>query len=261
MMREAYFTTVFCGIETPDPEALRAMSKDQNNQVSILDAIATLNEFGMEVVSGIIMGLDSDTPDTADKLLRFIEESNIPILTINLLQALPRTPLHRRLQTEGRLIEEPDRESNVVFKLPYEQVIAMWRRCFTAAYAPEAIYRRFAHNAEHTYPNRAKIPPEGRLTAANLRSFATIMFNLFIRVGLFGRYRRIFWETAYPALRRLDFEVLIHTALVSHHMITFARDAAAGRQNASFYSTKVRDASTTYGASYALGDGETNIAL
>ena len=25
-MREAYFATVFCGIETPDPEALKAMS-------------------------------------------------------------------------------------------------------------------------------------------------------------------------------------------------------------------------------------------
>jgi radical SAM superfamily enzyme YgiQ (UPF0313 family) len=250
MMREAYFTTVFCGIETPDPEALRAMSKDQNNQVGILDAIGVLNDYGMEVVSGIIMGLDSDTPDTADKLLRFIEESHIPILTINLLQALPRTPLHRRLQAEGRLNEEPDRESNVVFKLPYEQVVAMWRRCFGAAYVPEAIYRRFAYNARRTYPNRLKIPPEGRLTVSNLRSFATIMVNLFVRVGLFGHYRRTFWEMALPALRRLEFERLIHMALVSHHLITFARDAAAGRQNASFYTSKVRETKRSLSGSY-----------
>jgi hopanoid C-2 methylase len=193
------------------------------------------------------MGLDSDAPDTADKLLRFIEESHIPILTINLLQALPRTPLHRRLQEEGRLNDAPDRESNVVFKLPYEQVIAMWRRCFSAAYMPEAIYRRFAYNARRTYPNRLKIPPEGRLTLANLRSFATIMFNLIVRVGLFGHYRRTFWETAWPALRRLDFESLIHITLVSHHLITFARAAAVGKQNASFYSTKLRAQSVLIG--------------
>jgi radical SAM superfamily enzyme YgiQ (UPF0313 family) len=240
MMREAYFTTVFCGIETPDPQALRAISKDQNNHVPIPEAIATLNHYGMEVVSGIIMGLDSDTPQTGDVILRFIEESNIPILTINLLQALPRTPLYRRLQAERRLTDEPDRESNVIFKLPYEQVVSMWRRCFTAAYAPEAIYRRFAYNMEHTYPKRIKIPHEGRATPANLRSFATIMFNLFTRIGLCGPYRRTFWEMALPALRRLDFEGLIHIALVAHHLITFARDAGAGKQNASFYSTKLR---------------------
>ncbi|HTV74517.1 MAG TPA: B12-binding domain-containing radical SAM protein [Candidatus Acidoferrales bacterium] len=240
MMREAYFTTVFCGIETPDPEALHAISKDQNNQVPILEAIATLNRYGMEVVSGIIVGLDSDTPETGDKILHFIEESNIPILTINLLQALPRTPLYRRLQDEHRLVDEPDRESNVRFVMDYDDVVSMWRRCFTTAYAPEAIYRRFAYNAVHTYPNRVKIPQEKRATPANLRFFVTIMFNLIVRVGLLSHYRRTFWKMAWPALRRLDFENLIHIAMVSHHLITFARDAGAGRQNASFYSTKLR---------------------
>src|SRR5271155_3921828 len=33
MMREASFWTVFCGIETPDPMALKAMAKDQNNEM------------------------------------------------------------------------------------------------------------------------------------------------------------------------------------------------------------------------------------
>ncbi len=240
MMREAYFTTVFCGIETPDPEALHAISKDQNNHVSILEAISTLNSYGMEVVSGIIIGLDSDTPETGDKILHFIRESNIPILTINLLQALPRTPLHRRLQAEGRLVDEPDRESNVAFKLPYEQVVEMWRRCFTAAYKPDEIYSRFAYNQMHTYPNRIKIPQEARATPANIRFFLTIMFNLIVRVGIFGSYRRTFWKMALPALRRLDFESLIHISMVAHHLITFARDAGAGKQNASFYSTKLR---------------------
>jgi radical SAM superfamily enzyme YgiQ (UPF0313 family) len=241
MMRQAYFTTVFCGIETPDPAALRAISKDQNNHVGILEAVQTLNNYGMEVVSGIILGLDTDTPRTAEKILHFIEESNIPILTINLLQALPRTPLHRRLQAEGRLSDDPARESNVVFKLPYDQVVEMWRRCFTTAYLPEAIYKRFDYNAEHTYPNRIPIPQQARATPANLRFFATIMFNLLVRVGIFSRYRKTFWKMAWPALRKLDFERLIHVGMVAHHLITFARDAGVGKQNASFYSTKLRE--------------------
>ena len=64
------------------------------------------------------------------------------MLTINLLQALPRTPLWDRLKREQRLIEDDDsRESNVVFRLPYEQVLAMWRECMRVAYPPEKLYR------------------------------------------------------------------------------------------------------------------------
>ena len=35
LMREAYFVTVFCGIETPDPDALKAIQKDHNMMVPI----------------------------------------------------------------------------------------------------------------------------------------------------------------------------------------------------------------------------------
>ena len=123
-MREAFFVTVFCGIETPDPDALKAMHKDHNMMVPILEGIRTINSYGMEVVSGIIMGLDTDKPETGDALLQFVEESQIPLLTINLLQALPKTPLWDRLEKEGRLVNDDDgRDSNVEFLLPYDQVV------------------------------------------------------------------------------------------------------------------------------------------
>src|SRR5246500_1845425 len=100
-MREAAFVTIFVGIETPDPDALKAMHKDHNMMVPILDGGRTINSYGMEVVSGIIMGLDTDKPGTADALIDFVEKSRIPLLTINLLQALPKTPLWDRLEKEG----------------------------------------------------------------------------------------------------------------------------------------------------------------
>src|SRR5258706_15992672 len=107
-MKEAMFVTIFCGIETPDPEALKAMRKDHNMMVPILEGVQTINSYGMEVVSGIIMGLATDKPGTADALLDFVDESRIPLLTINLLQALPKTPLWDRLEREGRLINDDD---------------------------------------------------------------------------------------------------------------------------------------------------------
>ena len=122
-MREAFFVTIFCGIETPDPDALKAMHKDHNMMVPILEGVRTINSYGMEVVSGIIMGLDTDKPETAEALLAFVDESQIPLLTINLLQALPKTPLWDRLEREDRLIHDEGRDSNVDFLLPYDQVV------------------------------------------------------------------------------------------------------------------------------------------
>jgi radical SAM superfamily enzyme YgiQ (UPF0313 family) len=242
MMREAFFCTIFCGIETPDPAALKSMAKDQNNQMPVMEAIETMNSFGMEVVSGIIMGLDTDTPGTADDVLRFIEASHIPLLTINLLQALPRTPLYRRLQAEQRLLDDPALESNVRFLMPYDQVVAMWRRVFTRAYTPEAVYSRFAYQVQHVFPNRIKPPnSSARINAANIRMGLRLIANIFLRVGLLSNYRKLFWRMALPLLKKGDIEVVLHVAFVSYHLIEFSRKAGEGQTNASFYSAKSRD--------------------
>src|SRR5262249_56112378 len=94
MMREARFTTVFIGIETPEEEALVAMKKKQNLRLPILDAVDVLNSHGMEVVSGIIMGLDTDRPDTGRRILDFVAASPIPPPTTNLPYPLPQPPPH-----------------------------------------------------------------------------------------------------------------------------------------------------------------------
>ena len=69
LMRDAGFNVVFCGIETPEPDALRSMSKDQNLRMPILDAVAKLNDYGLEVVSGIILGLDTANEATDGHLI------------------------------------------------------------------------------------------------------------------------------------------------------------------------------------------------
>jgi len=243
MMREAYFCTVFCGIETPETNALQAISKTHNLSMPILEAVKVLNSYGMEVVSGIILGFDTDTADTADRILEFIRLSQIPMLTINLLHALPKTPLWRRLELEGRLVFDENRESNIEFLMPYEQVVEMWRRCITTAYEPEFLYQRFAYNIEHTYPNRIKVPNSpARTSWANIRKGLTMLTNILLRVGVFGNYRKTFWKMAKPALKAGNIEDLIHVGLVGHHLIQFAAECATGEESASFYSQKIRKA-------------------
>lgn len=240
LMRDAGFQVVFCGIETPEPDALRSMSKDQNLRMPILEAVRKLNDYGLEVVSGIILGLDTDTPATADHLIEFIEASQIPMLTINILYALPRTPLWDRLAAAGRIRSDGGRESNVVFRLPEETVIGMWRRAIGAAYAPEAIYRRFAHNLTHTFARRPAYPRNPRRASRrNVVSGLALLGRIVWRIGVRGDYRRTFWRVAGTALRRGQIEELIQAAVVSHHLIEFTRQCLRGAHEASFYAPRV----------------------
>jgi len=248
-MREAFFVTIFCGIETPDPDALHAMHKDHNMMVPILEGVHTINSYGMEVVSGIIMGLDTDKPRTADALLSFIDESKIPLLTINLLQALPKTPLWDRLEREKRLILDDDgRDSNVDFLLPYDDVVAEWKKCMEAAYRPEKLYARFQYQCDYTNTNRLKVPVSPELkTWANIKRALIMLRNIFWKVGVLGDYKRVFWKFALGRLRHRDIEGLLGSALIGHHLIVFARKASSGQQNASNYSLRLREASVPAG--------------
>jgi hopanoid C-2 methylase len=242
MMREAYFCTVFCGIESPSPEALHSIAKHHNLRVPILDAIKTFNSYGLEVVSGIIMGLDGEPAEIGKEVLDLIKSSQMPMLTINLLYALPKTPLWRRLEREGRLLpEDPKRESNVEFLVPYEQVLKQWKDCILTAYDPDYLYDRFIYQMEHTYPNRIAVPnSRARLAPKNVIKGLRIITNLLIKIGLRGWYRDTFWRMAKPAFRRGDIEGMIHVGLVAHHLIEFGRECREDAQSAAFYSQKTQ---------------------
>ncbi len=241
MMREACFHSVFCGIETPELGALDAMRKSHNHVMPLLDAVATINGYGMEVVSGIILGLDTDTAATGASLTEFIDRSHIPVLTINLLQALPKTPLWERLAAAGRLNFDPQRESNVVFARPYGEVLDTWRAAIRHAYSPEALFARYEWNLRRTYPNRMAPPlTRARLSRRNLRRGATLLAKIVLHIGIRGDYRRVFWRFAAKALRAGRIAELIGASLVAHHMIRFARECTEGRQNAAFYADRVK---------------------
>ena len=241
LMREAGFTGIFVGIETPELGALMHMKKEHNASLPMYEAIQTLNSYGLDVSSGIILGLDTDTPQTVDRLIEFIERSKIPMLTINLLQALPKTPLYDRLKRDGRIVNDPSLESNVRFLRPYDEVIASWRSAIAYAYTPERLFERFRHQVDATYVNQFKPPAKGKLKPAAIKQGLTLLFNSIIELGIKADYRREFWRVFLYAVRRGEIGGALGMAFMSHHLIKFTREALAGEQNASFYSAKARD--------------------
>jgi radical SAM superfamily enzyme YgiQ (UPF0313 family) len=240
LLRACAFLGVFVGIETPEADALRAMRKNQNVAAPILESISTLNAYGLEITSGIILGLDTDSEDTESRLKDFIDISQIPVLTINLLQALPRTPLWDRLQRAQRIDEDPSRESNVRFLRPYEEVVAMWHRSIAHANDPERLFARFRHQIDATYVNRIITPARGKLNWANLSGALVLAFRVALHVGILSDYRRPFWRAVRHAMRRGQIDAMLGMGFVAHHLIQFTREALRGEQNASYYSSKAR---------------------
>ena len=239
-MQQAFFTNCFFGIETPDPAALKAMKKGQNMRMPILEAVRTVNRYGIEAASGIIMGLDTDTDETPQALMDFALVSQIPIMTVNILYALPNTALYARLEKDNRVLyDAEDRDSNIVFLKPYETVVRNWQRVIADVFAPDKLYARYAYNAIHTYPHRLK--PKNPLTQAtwpNIRRALGIFRRIIWRVGICSDYRRLFWKMAWTELKQGNVETMFQVAMVAHHLITYARECTEGKMQSSNYSVR-----------------------
>jgi Domain of unknown function (DUF4070)/Radical SAM superfamily len=103
LMRDANFFGLFVGIESPDEETLRQMRKKQNTRRNIADGVHAINQHGMFVFAGFIVGFDAEKGSVAGPMIELIENCAIPIAMVGLLYGLSNTQLGRRLKKEGRL--------------------------------------------------------------------------------------------------------------------------------------------------------------
>jgi len=152
LMMEANISSVFVGIETPNEAALRETKKLQNLRSrggSMLDKVHRIQQAGMEVWCGIIVGFDSDDAGIFAAQSRFVREARIVSAMVNMLVAIPRTPLHARLASEGRLISLEDQEhsggfgTNVVpLRISREALYAGYTELMRELYTAEAYFAR-----------------------------------------------------------------------------------------------------------------------
>jgi radical SAM superfamily enzyme YgiQ (UPF0313 family) len=142
-MRQAGFTSVFVGIETPTPAALVATKKKQNVRQEDpeypLHAVHTLQQHGFEVMGGFILGLDGDTPEVFDLHIRFIQQAAIPLAMEGLLTVLKGTDLYYRMEREGRLRGDTtgnnlDTSLNFVPEMPEALLQAGYKRVLNTIY-------------------------------------------------------------------------------------------------------------------------------
>jgi radical SAM superfamily enzyme YgiQ (UPF0313 family) len=105
LFRAANFTTVFIGIESPRVDSLLETKKKQNARGDLVESVQRVQAYGIQVQAGMIVGFDADDDSIFEEQLRFIQDARIPVSMTGMLQAMPQTPLHRRVEREGRLVE------------------------------------------------------------------------------------------------------------------------------------------------------------
>ena len=148
LMQQAGFATVFLGIENPDPAALRQMNKIQNIKTAPKDTIGLLQKNGIEVQAGFIFGADTDTPQTADNIVDFVEKNGVFSAMTGTLTPLPHTPLYVELKEQGRLLEAELACNNVDDTVQFKPVMGLdnmqngFLHILESLFSPQAMYGR-----------------------------------------------------------------------------------------------------------------------
>ena len=150
LLKDAGVRAIFVGIETPDVDSLAHIKKKQNIRHPMIDRIRKTQAYGFRLLCGFIIGFDGEKPGADKRIFDFVEKASIPIVMVNLLFALPNTPLTKRLQKQNRFkFNTPQRVGelpNFVLTRPLEEVIDEYVNCLKLLYDPKIFIRRLKRN-------------------------------------------------------------------------------------------------------------------
>ncbi|MCU0821487.1 MAG: B12-binding domain-containing radical SAM protein, partial [Spirochaetes bacterium] len=199
LMVEAGFDMVFVGIETPNAAALAECRKNQNLKVNLFEQVKKIQEAGIEVAGGFIVGFDNDTEDIFDRQIEFIQKAGIPMAMVGLLGALPNTALYRRLKSEGRLKQDVNWNGNNTHDLrmsftpvmPEETLIRGYKKIISKIYSPKGYFERCLTCIDHLSSPRKK--QKTPVTILDIYSFfLSLIKQTFSKYGYY--YLSFLWK-------------------------------------------------------------------
>ena len=218
MMVKAGFDAVFVGIETPEEDSLAECNKFQNRNRDLVACVKKIQKFGLEVQGGFIVGFDSDTPSTFERLIAFIRESRIVTAMVGLLNAPPGTTLYRRLASEGRILKffsgnNTDFATNFITKMPIDALVAGYKKIIGRIYSPKCYYERVKSFLKEYNPLKKSI----RFDFANVKALFRSVFTL--GMGRDRQMRYYYWKLFFWSLIRRPrvFPLAITFAIYGFH--------------------------------------------
>lgn len=177
LMYKANFRHVFMGIESPRTASLLEAKKLQNTHGDSLEAkLARVQNAGIDIHAGFIVGFDSDDHAIFEDQFKFIQDNGILLAMVGMLGAIPKTPLYDRLKKEGRLIED---EPNCNFhpkQMSREELQQGYWKLLERLYTPEAFLDRYFRS--YRYPEYHKRRAEISTKASEGRLLPTLGYGL-----------------------------------------------------------------------------------
>jgi len=217
LMVDAGFSAVFIGIETPNEESLVECAKSQNQNRDLVASVKKIQNSGLEVQGGFIVGFDSDPLSIFKSQISFIQKSGIVTAMVGLLSAPPGTRLYHRLKKENRLIKaftgnNTDCSLNFIPKMNHETLIDGYKHILNTIYSPKHYYERVKTFLREYKPRDQTV---GRLQFQYIRAFFKSIWFLGIR----EKGRRYYWKLFLSTLLKQPrkFPISISLSVYGYH--------------------------------------------
>ncbi len=221
-MVRAGFSGVFVGIETPTRRGLEEAGKSQNIHVDLDAAVDVLTRAGLEVMSGFIVGFDSDDAVAFERQRAFIQANPIPVAMVGLLTALPGTQLTQRLEREGRLEGAASGDQfgvpNFRTRMDRGALVRGYAHLLSQLYSPSEYYARCLRVIQRRGPSRTRFHLP---TWSDLRALVMSL----VHHGLAGPARGAYWRVLRAGLRRPhNLRRAIALAIAGEHFRRFTHE-------------------------------------
>ncbi len=203
LMVDCNIQTVFIGIESPNEASLRETKKIQNvrNTGTLVEKIHRVQDAGMDVWCGMIVGFDNDDESIFKAQIQFLSDARILHAMLGMLHAIPKTPLYDRLKNEGRLDENDTSEfgTNVIpLQLSRESLRDGYLKVMQELYDPEKYFDRleslFIHGGFRFGQARNRYWREHRWLGTKEQARYIVL--------AFGLLARLMWAVPDRSLRR-----------------------------------------------------------
>jgi radical SAM superfamily enzyme YgiQ (UPF0313 family) len=192
LMVLAGFNTIFVGIESPNPDSLAECSKTTNRNRDLLLSIQKIQQFGLQIQGGFIVGFDNDPLTIFDSMISFIQNSGIATAMVGLLNAPVGTRLYENLKSQGRLRrlmsgDNTDCSMNFQPKMNYPVLLSGYRRILQSIYSPDLYYQRVKTFLQtYGYPQTEKFH-------VHIEEIKALLKSTFL-LGIFGKERIQYWK-------------------------------------------------------------------
>jgi radical SAM superfamily enzyme YgiQ (UPF0313 family) len=183
LMYRANFRHVFIGIETPRMDSLKEVKKLQNTHGDSIEAkLARIQNAGLDIHAGFIVGFDSDDLKIFDDQFKFIQDNGILLAMVGMLGAIPKTPLYDRLKAEGRLVDDDPNCNFIPKQMTREQLREGYWKLVEKLYTPENFLERYFRS--YRYPEYHRRRAEISKKAAEGKAIPTLAYGLLLLKSL-----------------------------------------------------------------------------